>query len=71
MAVTFALGASSRHAAVTELAEQVSGTRMDFWAGVEDETLRTMLNSGHVADRHRMGHNHIEQLPDELEALLR
>ncbi len=71
MAVTFALGASSRHAAVTELAEQISSTRMDFWASVEDETIRTMLSSGHVADRHRMGHNHIEQLPDELEALLR
>ena len=71
MALTFALGVSSRHAAVTELAEQVVSTRTDFWAVVEDEAIRTMLNSGNIADRGRMGDNHIERLPDELEALLR
>ena len=71
MALTLALGATSRHAAVTELAEQVSSTRADFWAGVDDRALRAMLDGSHIADRDRMDDNHIEQLPDELEALLR
>ena len=71
MALTLALGATSRHAAVTELAEQLSSTRADFWAGVDDRALRTMLDGSHIADRDRMDDNHIEQLPDELEALLR
>ena len=71
MILTFALGASSRHAAVTELAEQIIGTRNEFWARADDDALRSMLDSGHVAERDLMGENRIEQLPDELEALLR
>ena len=71
MALTLALSVPSRHAAVTELAEQIMSTRTDFWADVEDDAIRTMLKSGHVADRDRMGDNLIERLPDELERLLR
>ena len=71
MALTFALGASSRHAAVTEFADQVMGTRTDFWAAAEDVALREMLVGALVAYGDRMGDNRVEQLPDELEALLR
>ena len=70
MALTLALGASPRHAAVTELAEQIADTGTEFWADVDDVALREMLNSGHVAVHDRMGDNRIEQLPGELEALL-
>ena len=71
MATTLAVGATSRHAAVTELAEEIAGTRAEFWAQVEDQAMRTLLNSAEIASRSRMGDNHVEQLPDELEALLR
>ena len=71
MATTLALGTSSRHAAVTELAEEITSTRAEFWAQVEDEAMRTLLKSADIAGRSRMGDNHVEQLPDELEALLR
>ena len=71
MATTLAVGARSRHAAVTELAEEIGSTRAEFWALVEDQAMRTLLTSANVAGRSRMGDNHVEQLPDELEALLR
>ena len=71
MVTTLAIGASSRHAAITELAEDVASSRPEFWAQVEDQALRILLNSANVAGRVRMGDNHIEQLPEELEALLR
>ena len=69
-ALTFTLGASSRHAAVTDLAEQLSSTRAEFWGYAEDEALRTMLGSGQVADPCRIEDNLVEQLPDELDAIL-
>ena len=71
MATTLAVGAPSRHAAVTELAEEIARTRAEFWARVEDQAMRTLLNSADIAGRSRMGDNLVEQLPDELEALLR
>ena len=70
MALTLAIGVSRRHAAVTELAEQIADARAEFWAEVDDMALSVMLNSGHVAVHDRMGDNRIEQLPNELEALL-
>ena len=70
MATTLAAGASSRHAALTELAEQIASTRSVFWGHVEDQAVRVLLSSAGIADRGRMGDNRIEQLPDELEALL-
>ena len=70
MATTLAAGASSRHAALTELAEQIANTRSAFWGHVEDQAVRVLLSSADIADRGRMGDNLIEQLPDELEALL-
>ncbi len=71
MAVTLATGVTSRHAAVTELAEEIATTRAEFWAQVEDAAMRTLLNSADIAGRSRMGDNQVEQLPDELETLLR
>ena len=70
MTMTLAVGSSSRHAAVTELAEEIGSTRSEFWAQVEDRAMRTLLGSADIARRVRMGDNSIEQLPDELEALL-
>ena len=71
MATTLAVGAPSHHAAVTELAEEIAVTRAEFWAQVEDQAMRTLLTSADIAGRSRMGDNHVEELPDELEALLR
>ena len=71
MTVTAALGASSRRAALTELADHVFSSRVHFWADVEDSALRMLLSDGHVADAGRMRDNHIEELPDELAALVR
>ena len=71
MATTLAVGAPSRHSAVTELAEEIASTRVEFWAQVEDQAMRTLINSANIAGRSRMGDNQVEQLPDELEALLR
>lgn len=71
MAITLAVGAPSRHAAVTELAEEIASIRAEFWAQVEDQAMRTLLNSADIAGRNRMGDNPVVQLPDELEALLR
>lgn len=71
MVTTLAVGAPSRHAAVTELAEEITGTRAGFWAQVEDQAMRTLLNSADIAGRDSMGDNRVVKLPDELEALLR
>ena len=71
MTITLAVGSHSRHAAVTELAEEIADTRSAFWAQVEDQAMRTLLGSANIAGHERMGDNSIEQLPDELEALLR
>ena len=71
MTITIALGASSRHAAVTELAEEIASTRAEFRAKVADQAMRTLLNSANIAGRNWIGDNPVVQLPDELETLLR
>lgn len=71
MATTLAVGTPSRHAAVTELAEEIARTKAEFRARVEDQAMRTLLNSADIAARSRIGDNLVEHLPDELEALLR
>ena len=71
MATTLAVGAPSRHAAVTELADEIARTGSEFWAQVEDQAMRILLTSADIAGRGRMGDNRVVELPDELEALLR
>ena len=70
MALSAALGASSRGAAAAALAELAAESRDGFLQSAEDDAIRRMIAGADVARRAPMGDNRIEELPDELYELL-
>ena len=70
MALSNALGASSRRAAVAHFAEEIEYSRPEFWARVDDMVLGSLMTNNHIDMRLDMRDNQIERLPIELSNLV-
>ena len=70
VALSSALGSTSRQAAVATFVEQVEASRSDLWARADDLLVNELLTGEHVDSDSDIDDNRVERLPIALSALL-
>ena len=71
MALSIAMGASSRSAAVAQFAEEARAFRPELWSAAADGVIGEMLDSERSEPPPDSGDDGIERLPSQLSRLIR